>query len=121
MKRVSVIFVFLLIIASPSLTSSCGQMESPIGSLLMLGATAWWAYQEFGGAITKVELTVVNNTTKSMKVWIDFKEQGTIVPGGTAKYDVAIGPHTLQAGEIIPEYSTTHTFITGQPYNWTLD
>jgi hypothetical protein len=121
MKRLSVVFVFCMIMSTPILTSSCGDMESPIGSLLMLGATAWWAYQEYGGDVTQVELTVVNNTTKTMKIWIDFDEQGSIIPGGSAKYDMKIGAHTLQAGETIPEYSATHTFVVGQPYSWTLD
>lgn len=121
MKKLSVILVFCVIMSTPAMTTSCGQMDSPIGSLLMLGATAWWAYQEYGGDVTKVELTVVNNTTKTMIIWIDFNEQGSIVAGGSASYDVKIGAHTLQAGETVPEYSAVHTFVVGQPYSWTLD
>ena len=121
MKKLFIIVVLCMMVSIPVMTSSCGEMDSPIGSILMLGATAWWAYQQYGGDVTQTELTVVNNTTKTMKVWVDFKEQGSIVAGSSAKYDMKIGPHTLQAGETIPEYSATHTFIVGQPYSWTLD
>ncbi|MCD6119623.1 hypothetical protein J7K50_07295 [bacterium] len=118
MRRATLVVVVAMMLLVPVATTSCSAM-SPIGSLLMLGAAGYFAYDMFDDA-TNCELTVINSTDRTMKVWIDFKLQGTISSGGTGIYYVNIGSHTLQAGEDITEFNTVHEFGLDDPYTWTL-
>jgi hypothetical protein len=118
LKKLGLGLLVCIFVATSFTTTSCTAI-TPVGGLLILGAAGLVAYTAFDEA-TKVDLTVVNLTGRPMKVWIDFKMEGTVQSGSTAVFALKLGAHTLQAGEATPEYNTMHNFEIGDPFTWTL-
>ena len=86
----------------------------------VLGAgAAYWLATEYTSSSTS-DLTVENQTTLTLSIYVDGTFVGTVGPDASRTFNVDIGTHTLRAesGDYVSTRSYTAT--SGYIFTWTL-
>ena len=104
------------------LTSSCSSTAGNYNwAWWVVGAgAAYWIATEALDDSSDGQLTVENDTTLTLTIFVDNVVVGTVAPGGTASWSVDIGTHTLKAESGTYSATESYTWISGADFTWTL-
>ncbi|MCD6119624.1 hypothetical protein J7K50_07300 [bacterium] len=102
-------------------------MNATMSTLVIVGVAgaAYGTYYYYNVYLAEDEagqasLFVVNNSTKTLKIWVDNTEVGTVSPGASTTFEIAAGEHVFKAGEVAATITITQTIPLGTTFTWTL-